>query len=167
MFRRFSFPKIVFSLEGITLLEALVSAAISATLLLIAAPAVFSGLSKYALYTAARQMATDIRGWQQQSLATMDTTGTYLVQFDLSREAYYLMRNVTIMESRQLPVYLDLETTKFPSHELRFNLKGVPSTGGTVTLRERLTGKRYYVIVAPVAGRVRVSPYPPMNEADY
>lgn len=169
MFRQFSFPKVISSPGGITLLEVLVSTAISATLLLIAVPAVLNGLSKYALYTGARQMATDIRGWQQQALTAMDDTGTYLVKFDFSREAYYLMRNTAVLEARRLPVYLDLdeEWTKPPYYELRFNLKGVPSTGGRVALREKLTGKRYYVIVAPVAGRVRVSPQPPRSEADY
>jgi type II secretory pathway pseudopilin PulG len=162
MFRQFSFPKVISSPGGITLLEVLVSAAISATLLLIAVPAVLNGLSKYALYTGARQMATDIRGWQQQALSAGDTMSTYSIQFDPFNDAYHLMINNVSRQKQCLPVYLDLVSTNFPSHELKFNLRGIPiSGGGTVTLREKLTRRCYYVIVAPVTGRVRVSPLPP------
>ncbi|RKO66735.1 hypothetical protein [Desulfofundulus salinus] len=162
MFRQCSFPKVISSPGGITLLEVLVSTAISATLLLIAVPAVLNGLSKYALYTSARQIATDIRGWQQQALSAGDTMSTYSIQFDPFNDAYHLMINNVSRQKQCLPVYLDLVSTNFPSNELKFNLRGIPiSGGGTVTLSEKLTRRRYYVIVAPVTGRVRVSPLPP------
>ncbi|MGQ5711545.1 hypothetical protein, partial [Desulforudis sp. DRI-14] len=124
-------------------------------------PAVLNGLSHYALYSAARQMATDIRGWQQQALAAGDTFSTYSVQFDPANEVYYLMQNNVSREKQRMPVYLDLDFTNFPSEKLGFNLRGIPvPRGGTVTLREKLTGKKYCVIVAPVTGRVRISPLP-------
>ncbi|WP_051276588.1 pilus assembly FimT family protein [Desulfovirgula thermocuniculi] len=154
--------------NAFTLVELLAVVAISGTLLLVALPAVLGALVNRSLYGAAHQMAADIRTWQQRALASMDENGIYLILFDTSNEVYHLMYNYKVTETRRLPVYLDLEATNFPpsGYELRFDLKGVPNAGGTVTLRERLTGRRYYVIVAPVTGRVRVSPSPPSG-GDY
>jgi hypothetical protein len=107
-------------------------------------------------------MATDIRGWQQQALSAGDTMSTYSIQFNPFNDTYQLMINNSTRQKQCLSVYLDLYSTNFPSNELKFNMGGIPiSGGGTVTLREKLTRKQYYVIVAPVTGRVRVSSLPP------
>jgi prepilin-type N-terminal cleavage/methylation domain-containing protein len=162
MIRKFSCLTIISSPRGFTLVEIIVTTVISATLLLIAVPSVINGLSKYALYTGARQMATDIRGWQQQALSAGDTMSTYSIQFNPFNDTYQLMINNSTRQKQCLSVYLDLYSTNFPSNELKFNMGGIPiSGGGTVTLREKLTRKQYYVIVAPVTGRVRVSSLPP------
>ncbi|NLB53619.1 MAG: hypothetical protein GX808_11900, partial [Syntrophomonadaceae bacterium] len=43
-----------------------------------------------------------------------------------------------------------------------FSAAGVPSSGGTVTLTNKYN-KRLYIILNPVAGRVRVDENPPEN----
>lgn len=153
--------------RAFTLAELLAVVAITGTLLLLVLPAVLGMLSGRSLYTTARQMAADIRTWQQRALAEQPELYTYEVQFNVAGETYLLMRANTVVETRRLPVYLDLEATNFSGQVLRFNARGAPLAGGTVTLREKLTGRRYYVIVAPVTGRVRVSPSPPSGWDDY
>lgn len=57
---------------------------------------------------------------------------------------------------------VELFNTNFTNNNLYFYPNGVPSMGGTVTLKNR-RGKVLYVIMTPVTARVRVSPEPPEN----
>ena len=57
---------------------------------------------------------------------------------------------------------VELFKTNFTDNRVRFNPNGVPSMGGTVTLKNS-RGKILYVIMTPVTARVRVSPEPPEN----
>ena len=57
---------------------------------------------------------------------------------------------------------VELFKTNFTDDRVRFYPNGVPSMGGTVTLKNR-RGKILYVIMTPVTARVRVSPNPPEN----
>ena len=57
---------------------------------------------------------------------------------------------------------VELFKTNFTDNRVRFLPNGVPSMGGTVTLKNK-RGKILYVIMTPVTARVRVSPDPPEN----
>jgi len=57
---------------------------------------------------------------------------------------------------------IDLFNTNFTDDNLYFYPNGVPSMGGTITLKNK-RGKILYVIMTPVTAHVRVSPDPPEN----
>jgi hypothetical protein len=57
---------------------------------------------------------------------------------------------------------IDLFDTNFTDNNLYFYPNGVPSMGGTITLKNK-RGKVLYVIMTPVTARVRISPTPPDN----
>jgi prepilin-type N-terminal cleavage/methylation domain-containing protein len=57
---------------------------------------------------------------------------------------------------------VELFKTNFTNNKVFFYPNGVPSMGGTVTLKNK-RGKILYVIMTPVTARVRVSPEPPEN----
>jgi len=57
---------------------------------------------------------------------------------------------------------VELFKTNFTNNKVFFYTNGVPSMGGTVTLKNK-RGKVLYVIMTPVTARVRVSPNPPEN----
>ena len=57
---------------------------------------------------------------------------------------------------------VELFKTNFTNDNVEFYPNGVPSMGGTVTLKNK-RGKILYVIMTPVTARVRVSPEPPEN----
>ncbi len=57
---------------------------------------------------------------------------------------------------------VELFKTNFTGNRVRFYPNGVPSMGGTVTLKNS-RGKILYVIMTPVTARVRISPDPPEN----
>ena len=57
---------------------------------------------------------------------------------------------------------VELFKTNFTNNKVFFYPNGVPSMGGTVTLKNK-RGKILYVIMTPVTARVRISPDPPEN----
>ena len=57
---------------------------------------------------------------------------------------------------------IDLFNTNYTDDKVYFYPNGVPSMGGTVTLKNKIR-KVLYVIMTPVTARVRVSPEPPEN----
>ena len=57
---------------------------------------------------------------------------------------------------------IDLFNTNYTDDKVYFYPNGVPSMGGTITLKNK-RGKILYVIMTPVTARVRVSPDPPEN----
>jgi len=57
---------------------------------------------------------------------------------------------------------VELYKTNFTKNKVSFYPSGIPSMGGTVTLKNK-RGKVLYVIMTPVTARVRVSPNPPEN----
>jgi len=57
---------------------------------------------------------------------------------------------------------VELFKTNFTDDRVKFYPNGVPSMGGTVTLKNK-RGKVLYVIMTPVTARVRISPEPPEN----
>jgi len=88
--------------------------------------------------------------------------GVYFkLQFMPSLDRYRIYKQTELIDDIILKD-IDLFNTNFTDNNLYFYPNGVPSMGGTVTLKNK-RGKVLYVIMTPVTARVRVSPDPPEN----
>jgi len=85
----------------------------------------------------------------------------YKLQFWPTLDRYRIYRQTVLYKDVQLED-VDLFNSNFTNNNLYFYPNGVPSMGGTVTLKNK-RGKILYVIMTPVTARVRVSPDPPEN----
>ena len=85
----------------------------------------------------------------------------YKLQFWPSLERYRVYKQTELIDDIILKD-IDVFNTNFTDNNLYFYPNGVPSMGGTVTLKNK-RGKVLYIIMTPVTARVRVSPYPPEN----
>ena len=85
----------------------------------------------------------------------------YKLQFWPSLDRYRIYKQTELIDDIILKD-IDLFNTNFTDNNLYFYPNGVPSMGGTVTLKNK-RGKVLYVITTPVTARVRVSPNPPEN----
>jgi len=85
----------------------------------------------------------------------------YKLQFWPSLDRYRIYKKTELIYDIILKD-IDLFNTNFTDNNLYFYPNGVPSMGGTVTLKNK-RGKILYVIMTPVTARVRVSPDPPEN----
>jgi prepilin-type N-terminal cleavage/methylation domain-containing protein len=74
---------------------------------------------------------------------------------------YRIYKQTELREEIQLKG-VELFKTNFTNNKVFFYPNGVPSMGGTVTLKNK-RGKVLYVIMTPVTARVRVSTEPPEN----
>lgn len=149
--------------HGFTAIELLLVVVIMGLLMGIAVPVFERTVARANLVSSARQMAADLRMQQQAAINAEDDQNTYQVVFDLDNNRYYLQKNNQIMTIVYLPGTVQIASSNFPgqSNCLRFNIQGRPRDGGgTITLRCK-TGDLYYVIVAAITGRVRISEEPP------
>ena len=147
-----------------TIIELLLVLVILGLLIGIAVPLFEKTMARANLVNAARQMAADLRMHQQAAINAEDTMNTYLVLFNLDQNTYSLQRNTQIMKTVHLPGSVQIINSNFPgqSNRLRFNIQGKPfDGGGRITLQDNISGKLYYVIVAAISGRVRISDQPP------
>lgn len=132
--------------------------AIMALISIIALPALSKPLDAVKLQTDARQMASLLRLARQQAI----TCGQPETVVFYTGNAKYKMNG---QPSHYLnPGISFIGTTTFTAKvggvpACSFSPSGAPSSGGTVTLSNG--NDRIYVIVNPVAGRVRVSNNPP------
>jgi len=85
----------------------------------------------------------------------------YKLQFWPTLDRYRIYKQTELIDDIILKD-IDLFNTNFTDNNLYFYPNGVPSMGGTVTLKNRRR-KVLYVIMTPVTARVRVSPEPPEN----
>ena len=85
----------------------------------------------------------------------------YKLQFWPTLDRYRVYRQTELINDIILKD-IDLFNTNFTDNNLYFYPNGVPSMGGTITLKNK-RGKVLYVIMTPVTARVRVSPNPPEN----
>lgn len=74
---------------------------------------------------------------------------------------YRIYKQTEICEEIRLKD-VELFKTNFTDNKVYFYPNGVPSMGGTITLKNK-RGKILYVIMTPVTARVRVSRDPPEN----
>jgi len=85
----------------------------------------------------------------------------YKLQFWLSLDRYRIYKQTELIDDIVLKD-IDLFNTNFANNQVFFYPNGVPSMGGTITLKNKI-GKVLYVIMTPVTARVRVSSSPPEN----
>ncbi|MEW6540192.1 MAG: GspH/FimT family pseudopilin [Bacillota bacterium] len=142
---------------GFTLVELVVVMVIAVVLLGLTVPGFVKVIARYQSESAARRMVADLR--ETRELARMENT-SYEIQFFTAADRYHVKRfdSLTARQRVPLPGPVDLEHAGFGASGsvLRFNAHGEPNWNGTVTLKNRVTGERRYVIVSK-SGRVRVS----------
>lgn len=162
-FRQFQLRQRFNSHTGFTLIEIAAVTAIVGIVMLYIVPFLKATLSGYSLYSSARLMASDIRCHQQSAIGAESENLTYEISFDISREEYSLKKGTANLQVVVLPPTVDLEEVTFRNRMLKFSLQGAPLEAGNIRLRDRVTQKVCYVIINPVAGRVRVDTGPPEN----
>lgn len=146
---------------GFTLVELAMVLSIAAVMLLCVFPVLRETLAVYSLYASARLLASDIRCQQQAAVSAEDASGTYQISFDVDREMYNLKLGAKSLRAVTLPSSVDMVEANFDLRQLKFSFQGVPLEAGHVFLKDRVSGKQYYVIISPVVGRVRVDTRPP------
>ena len=146
--------------KGYTLIELMVVVGIIALLLGLSLNGLDNLIQWSKLNTAAATLSSELKSTQSRAFYE----GVYYkLQFwpTLDRYRYRIYRQTELIQDIIL-ADIDLFNTNFTDNNLYFYPSGVPSMGGTVTLKNK-RGKVLYVIMTPVTARVRVSPNPPEN----
>lgn len=149
--------------EAHTLLEVVIVTLIALMVLAIAVPELAKPLAAARLDALAGQIAADIRTVQQRAIN--EESAAYFIKFYAYGERYEVRKTdhpiYVVLDRVTLPNTADLVGTTFSEDRLAFSARGTPVQGGTVTLRDRRSGRFRYVIVTSITGRVRVSDRPP------
>lgn len=145
--------------QGVVLTELLMVLLLLGILTAIAIPAMRS-FGQWPLRAASQEMAARIREARQTAMATGNIC--YVVFFEFS--ARYRLELPTGREWINLPSEVVFGGINFPLFDNRptvyFRYTGAPNRGGHLILRDR-NGRRRFIIVTPVTGRVRISETPP------
>ena len=144
--------------KGFTLIELMVVIGIVTLLLVLSINGISSLIQWSKLNTAAALLSSELKNTQSRAFYE----GVYYkIQFWESSDRYRIYKQTELVEDVILED-IDLYNTNFTDDKVYFYPSGVPSMGGTVTLKNK-KGKILYVIMSPVTARVRVSPEPPEN----
>jgi len=144
--------------EGYTLIELMVVVGIIALLLGLSLNGLYNLIQWSKLNRAAAILSSELKSAQSRAFYE----GVYYkLQFWPTLDRYRIYRQTVLYKDVQLED-VDLFNTNFTNNNLYFYPNGVPSMGGTVTLKNK-RGKVLYVIMTPVTARVRISPEPPEN----
>lgn len=145
--------------QGVVLTELLIVFLLLAILTAIAVP-VMRSLGQWPLRAASQEMAARIREARQTAMATGKVC--FVVFFEFSGR--YRLELPTGREWVNLPAGVVFSGINFPLFDNRptvyFRYTGAPNRGGHLILRDA-GGRRRYIIVTPVTGRVRISETPP------
>jgi len=144
--------------RGYTLIELMVVVVIVSLLLGLGINGLDYLIQWNKLNTAAALLSSELKNTQSRAFYE----GVYYkLQFLPSLDKYRVYKQTELIDDIILKD-IDLFNTNFTNNNLYFYPNGVPSMGGTVTLKNK-RGKILYVIMTPVTARVRVSPNPPEN----
>ena len=144
--------------KGYTLIESMVVVVIISLLLGLGTNGLDYLMQWNKLNTAAALLSSELKNTQSRAFYE----GVYYkLQFWPSLNRYRVYKKTELIDDIILKD-IDLFNTNFTDNNLYFYPNGVPSMGGTVTLKNK-RGKILYVIMTPVTARVRVSPDPPEN----
>jgi len=149
---------------GFMLIEIIIVLIIVGLMVALVLPDFNKTIERYNLDNSARALALDIRSLQQAAIKD-ENTG-FKIYFFTTSDTYsiiYFINNVnSTHKTVKLPSSVQLYATNFNGNTMEFAANGSPlhGVGGTVSLKDRKTGKFLYVIVDSI-GRVRVSETPP------
>jgi len=144
--------------KGYTLLELMVVVGIIFLLLGLSFNGLYNLIEWSKLNRAAALLSSELKNTQSRAFYE----GIYYkLQFWPALDRYRIYQQIELIDDIILED-IDLFNTNFTDNNLYFYPNGVPSMGGTVTLKNK-KGKILYVIMTPVTARVRVSPEPPEN----
>jgi len=144
--------------KGYTLIELMVVVVIISLLLGLSLNGLYNLIQWNKLNTAAALLSSELKNTQSRAFYE----GVYYkLQFWPTLDRYRIYRQTVLIQDIILED-IDLFNTNFTNNKVYFYPNGVPSMGGTVTLKNK-RGKILYVIMTPVTARVRVSPEPPEN----
>ena len=144
--------------KGYTLIELMVVVGIISLLLGLSLNGLNNLIQWNKLNTAAALLSSELKNTQSRAFYE----GVYYkLQFWPTLDRYRVYKQTVLIDDIILKD-IDLFNTNFTDNNLYFYPNGVPSMGGTVTLKNK-KGKILYVIMTPVTARVRVSPEPPEN----
>jgi len=144
--------------KGYTLIELMVVVGIIFLLLGLSLNGLYNLIQWSKLNRAAALLSSELKNTQSRAFYE----GVYYkLQFWPTLDRYRIYRKTELIQDIILED-IDLFNTNFIDNNLYFYPSGVPSMGGTVTLKNK-RGKILYVIMTPVTARVRISPDPPEN----
>ena len=144
--------------KGYTLIELMVVVGIISLLLGLGINGLDYLIQLNKLNTAAALLSSELKNIQSRAFYE---GAYYKLQFWPTLDRYRVYRQTELINDIILKD-INLFNTNFTDNNLYFYPNGVPSMGGTVTLKNK-RGKVLYVIMTPVTARVRVSPEPPEN----
>jgi len=144
--------------SGFTLIELVVIVGIISILLVISFKGLLNMKQNMDLNRVAHQLEATLKNCQSKA---MYTGSYYKMDFYTSLNRYRVYCETDLVQDIQLE-NINLHYTNFTNHKVYFYKTGVPSMGGTVTLKTK-NGKTLYVIMTPVTARTRISRTPPAN----
>ena len=144
--------------KGFTLIELMVVIGIISLLLGLSINGINSLLQWSKLNRAAALLSSKLK--DAQSRAFYEGVW-YKIDFWESLNRYRIYKQTELIDDIILED-IDLFNSNYTDDKVYFYPNGVPSMGGTVTLKNS-RGKILYVIMTPVTARVRISPDPPEN----
>ena len=145
--------------QGFVLTELLLVLLLLGVLIAIAVPAIRS-FGQWPLRAASQEMAARIREARQTAIATgkicyvvfFEFSGRYRLELPAGRE-WVTLPNEVVFGGINFPLFDNRPT-------IYFRYTGAPNRGGHLVLRDD-NGRRRFIIVTPVTGRVRISETPP------
>ena len=149
--------------KGFTLMELMVVVGIISLLLALSLNGIYNLIQWNKLNTAAALLSSELKNTQSRAFYE----GVYYkiefyATFDCpTLNRYRIYKQTELCEEIRLKD-VELFKTNFTNNKVFFYPNGVPSMGGTVTLKNK-RGRVLYIIMTPVTARVRVSPEPPEN----
>ena len=145
--------------KGYTLIELMVVVVIISLLLGLSLNGLYNLIQWSKLNRAAALLSSELKNTQSRAFYE----GVYYkIDFWAPLDRYRIYRRTELYKDIQLEEDIDLFNTNFTNSKVYFYPNGVPSMGGTVTLKNK-RGKILYVIMTPVTARVRISTEPPEN----
>ena len=152
--------------NGFTLIELMVVVVIVSLLLGLSLNGLYKLIQWSKLNTAAALLSSELKNSQSRAFYegvyyTIEFYTTF--NWPTSSNKYKILKGSESELYKEIKLEgVELFKTNFTYNKVRFYPNGVPSMGGTVTLKNK-KGKVLYVIMTPVTARVRVSPDPPEN----
>lgn len=144
--------------KGYTLIELMVVVVIISLLLALSLNGLDHLIQWSKLNIAARFLCSEMRTAKARAFYE----GVYYkFQFWETLDRYRIYKQAELYKDIQLED-IDLYNSNFTDDNLYFYPNGVPSMGGTVTLKNK-RGRVLYVIMTPVTARIRISSEPPEN----